>query len=71
MAVCNTDIDDQNKINDFEFVDSISQIDNDITLPAEGHFEVTCNSQQQTNDNDVALIPAERHLEEQRDRLQQ
>ena len=62
VAVCNTDIDDQNEIEDFDFVDSIFQIDNDITLPAEGHFKVTCNSQQQTHDNDVALVPADRHL---------
>ena len=71
VAVCNTDIDDQNKIDDLDFVDSISQIDNDITLPAEGHFEVTCNSQQQTHGNDIALVPAERHLKVQRERLQQ
>ena len=71
VAVCNTDIDDQNKINDFDFADLISQINNDITSPAEGHFEVTCNSQQQTHDNDVALVPAERQLEVQRDRPQQ
>ena len=45
VAVCNTDIDDQNEIDDFDFDDSTTQIDNDVTLlPAEGHFEVTCNS---------------------------
>ena len=45
---------------------------NNITLPAEGHFKVTCNSQQQTHDSDVALVPAERQLKVQRDRpLQQ
>ena len=74
VAVCNTDIDDQNEIDDFDSVDSISQTNNDITSPAEGHFEVTCNGQQQThdNDNDVALVPAERQLEVQRNRpLQQ
>ena len=71
VAVCNNDIDDQNEINDFESGDSISQINNDITSPAEGHFEVICNSQQQTLDNDVALVPAERQLEVQRDRPQQ
>ena len=62
MAVYDN-IDDQNKIYDFESGDLISQINNDITSPAEGHFEVTCNSQQQTRDNEVALVPAERQLE--------
>ena len=72
MAVCNTDIDDHNKIDDFDSVDSISQTSNDITSPAEGHFKVTCNGQQQTHDNDIALVPAERQLEVQRNRpLQQ
>ena len=60
------------KSTDFDFDDSTTQIDNDITLlPAEGHFEVTCNSQQQTHDIDVALVPAERHFKLQRDRPQQ
>ena len=58
VAVCDTDIDDQNKIDYFDSVDSISQTNNDITSPAEGHFKVTCNSQHD-NDNDVALVPAE------------
>ena len=40
-------------------------------LPAEGHFEVTCNSQQQPHDNDIAHVPAEGHFEVQSDRLQQ
>ena len=72
MAVCNTDIDDQNEIDDFNFDDSTTQIDNDVTLlPAEGHFKVTCNSQQQPHDNDVAHVPAEGHFEVQSDRLQQ
>ena len=39
VAVCSNDIDDQNEIDDFDFDDSTTQIDNDITLlPAEGHF---------------------------------
>ena len=70
VAVCDTDIDDQNEINDFDSVYSLSQTNNDITSPAEGHFEVTCNSQQ--HDNDVALVPAEQLLGVQRNRpLQQ
>ena len=66
VAVCDTDIDDQNEINDFESVESLSQPNNDFTSPAEGHFKVTCNSQQ--HDNDVALVPAEQQLEVQRNR---
>ena len=68
VAVCDTDIDDQNKIDDFKSVESLSQPNNDFTSPAEGHFEVTCNSQQHDNDNDVALVPAEQQLEVHRNR---
>ena len=71
MAVCNNDIDDQNKINNFESCESNSQNNNDCTLPAEGHFGVICNSQQQTPDLSVTTVPAELQLEVHSDSQQQ
>ena len=71
VAMCDNDIDDQNEINDFEFCELTSQNNNDCTLPAEGHFGVLCNSQQQTPDLSVTTIPAELQLEVHSDSQQQ
>ena len=71
VAVCDNDIDDQNEIDDFESCESNSQNNNDCTLPAEGHFGVICNSQQQTPDLNVTTVPAELQLKVHSDSQQQ
>ena len=75
MAVCKNDIDNQNKIDDFDFDVDVhtTQPDVNVTLlPAERHFEVTSDSQQRQLDSDVATESAEGHFGIQCDRqLQQ
>ena len=75
MAVCENDIDNQNKIDNFDFDVNVhtTQPDANVTLlPAERYFEVTSDSQQRQHDADVATESEEGHFGIQCDRqLQQ
>ena len=62
MASCKNDIDDQIKIDDFAFVESITQNNIDCNLaPADGYVEVTGNGQ--LRDNDITHVPADGYIE--------
>ena len=66
MAVCDTDIDDQNEIDYFDSVDLLSQTnnENDVALvPAEQQLGVQRDRPLQQTDSDVIWLPAEGHLE--------
>ena len=64
VAMCENDFDDQNKIDHFDFCESISQNNIDCILPADPQLgEHSVNQQQQLHDNDVTAVSAEQQLE--------
>ena len=72
VAVCKNDIDNQNKIDDFDFDYHTTQSNDNVTvLPAEGHLKANTVSHQRQLDQDVASVSAEGYFEIQSDRQKQ